>query len=135
MVRTYRLNDHFQLQLNTKIHAEHKRIIHQLIAKYRGAKECTNLSAQPCIQGAQQSVKFQLDGKLAVGISNKVHKCQLSVAIKTYPELHMDTSAPLMCNKYIETFYGSFTDTCSYQGNLKLSMNVLDISWNDACIL
>ena len=65
-----------------------------------------------------------MDGKLAVGLSNKVHKCQLSVTVKAYPDLHMDTSIPLVCNKYIETFYGSFTDTCSYHG--KVVLNSLD---------
>ena len=53
---------------------------------------------------------------MASGISNKVHKCQLSVVIKTYPELHIDASPPALCDKYIETFYGSFVDTCDYHG-------------------
>ena len=53
---------------------------------------------------------------MASGISNKVHKCLLSVAIKTYPELHIDASPPALCDKYIETFYGSFVDTCDYHG-------------------
>lgn len=68
-------------------------------------------------QGRQTSVEFVLNGDLANKISRKLHKCEMNVKIKTESGLHSGVQQPPVCHKYIETFYGAFTDICQHEGN------------------
>ena len=68
------------------------------------------------MQGVQSSVEFVLNGELASSSSQKVHKCELKIRVKTLPELHGDEQQTRLCNKYFETYYGAFTDLCTNDG-------------------
>ena len=67
------------------------------------------------MQGNKTSVHFVLSGNLASSAPRQLHKCELSIKIKTVPDLQSNIIQPPLCHKFVETFYGAFMDVCDYE--------------------